>query len=352
MLTDHPPHPALAALATAVPRHVLRQEDVREVGQRLFHADFRDLGRMLAVYQNAGIERRYSCVPLDWYLNEHSFGERNALYIDHAVALLQEAAIKSLDAAGLVPGDIDIIVVVSTSGIATPSLDALLMEAMPFRRDIMRLPIFGLGCAGGVVGLSRAAAMARAHPGARVLYLCVELCGLTFRHRDRSKSNFIATALFGDGAAAAVVSTEIDGLAMTAWGEHTWPQSLDIMGWDIVDDGFGVVFSRDIPSMVRQEFRPVTEAYLKSHAIGLDDIDAFLCHPGGAKVVAALEEALDLDPDALVLSREVLRDYGNMSAATVLFVLASALDQEARGRWLLSSLGPGFTAGFLTLDAA
>ncbi|MEM7121293.1 MAG: 3-oxoacyl-[acyl-carrier-protein] synthase III C-terminal domain-containing protein [Pseudomonadota bacterium] len=352
MPTDHPSHPTLAALATAVPRHVLSQDDVRTVGERLFHADFRDLDRMLAVYPNAGIERRYSCVPLEWYLNEHSFGERNALYIENAVALLEEAAAQSLDQAGLTPGDIDIIVVVSTSGIATPSLDALLMETMPFRRDVMRLPIFGLGCAGGVIGLSRAAAMARAHPGARVLYLCVELCGLTFRHLDRSKSNFIATALFGDGAAAAVIATDIDGAAMTHWGEHTWPQSLDIMGWNIVDDGFGVLFSRDIPAMVRQEFRRVTEDYLSNQAIGLDDIDAFLCHPGGAKVVAALEDALDLGPDALALSRETLRDYGNMSAATVLFVLARALDQGKPGRCLLSSLGPGFSAGFLTLDAA
>ena len=352
MPTDHSPAPALAALATAVPRHVLCQEDVMAAGRHLFQADFRDLDRLLSVYQHAGIDRRYSCVPLDWYLSEHSFGERNALYLDHAVTLLTEAATESLSTAGLAPADIDIIVAVSTSGIATPSLDALLMETMPFRRDVMRLPIFGLGCAGGVVGLARAAAMARAHPGARVLYLCVELCGLTFRHLDRSKSNFIATALFGDGAAAAVVSTDIDGLAMTGWGEHTWPQSLDIMGWNVVDDGFGVLFSRDIPSMVRQEFRPVAEAYLERHAIGVDDIDAFLCHPGGAKVVTALEEALDLDPDALALSREILRDYGNMSAATVLFVLARALEQEARGRWLLSSLGPGFTAGFLTLEAA
>ena len=352
MPTDHPPHPALAALATAVPRHVLRQDDVRTVGERLFHADFRDLDRMLAVYPNAGIEQRYSCVPLEWYLNEHSFGERNALYIDNAVALLQEAATESLDRAGLTPNDIDIIVVVSTSGIATPSLDALLMEAMPFRRDVMRLPIFGLGCAGGVIGLSRAAAMARAHPDARVLYLCVELCGLTFRHLDRSKSNFIATALFGDGAAAAVIATGVGGATMTHWGEHTWPQSLDIMGWNIVDDGFGVLFSRDIPAMVRQEFRRVTESYLESQAIGINDIDAFLCHPGGAKVVAALEDALDLGPDALALSREILRDYGNMSAATVLFVLARALDQKFSGRCLLSSLGPGFSAGFLTLDAS
>ncbi len=342
--------PRLKALATAVPPHVLDQCEVTQAGRSLFGSRFGDIERLLPVYANAGIERRHSCVPLDWYLAEYSFGERNALFLEHAVTLLGDAAKKAMDSARIEPGDVDVIVVVSTSGIATPSLDALLMEALPFRRDVMRLPIFGLGCAGGVMGLARAAAMARADPGAKVLYLCVELCGLTFRHADKSKSNFVATALFGDGAAAAVVSTDMDGPALTAWGEHTWPQSLDVMGWNVVDDGFGVLFSRDIPSLVREQFRDVTERYLAHHDLDLTQIDSFLCHPGGAKVVNGLEEAFDLPHGRLALSRGVLRDYGNMSAATVLFVLERALAGEPAGRCLLSSLGPGFTAGFLTLD--
>jgi alkylresorcinol/alkylpyrone synthase len=342
--------PLLTALATAAPTHVLNQEDVRQAGRSLFGSSFGDIDRLLSVYGHAGIERRASCVPLDWYLCDHSFAERNALYLEHALALLIEAAGKALDATGLAARDIDMIVVVSTSGIATPSLDALLMEAMPFRRDVMRLPIFGLGCAGGVIGLARTAAMARVQPGARVLYLCVELCGLTFRHGDRSKSNFIATALFGDGAAAAIVTTDGRGPRIAAWGEHTWPRSLDVMGWNVADDGFGVLFSRDIPALVRERLRGVTEEFLARHDLILADIDSFLCHPGGAKVIDALEEAFDLAPGALHLSRDVLRDYGNMSAVTVLFVLQRALEDSPAGTWLLSSLGPGFTAAFLILE--
>ena len=352
MTAKEPSLPRLKALATAVPPHVLEQDDVMQAGRSLFGSRLGDVERLLPVYAHAGIERRHSCVPLDWYLSEHSFGERNALFLEHAVKLLGEAAVKAMDDAGLEASDIDAIVVVSTSGIATPSLDALLMEALPFRRDVMRLPIFGLGCAGGVIGLARAAAMARAEPGAKILYLCVELCGLTFRHADKSKSNFVATALFGDGAAAAIVSTDTNGPALTAWGEHTWPQSLDVMGWNVVDDGFGVLFSRDIPSLVREQFREVTETYLARHDLDLTEIDSFLCHPGGAKVVNALEETFDLTHGSLALSRGVLRDYGNMSAVTVLFVLERALAREPAGRWLLSSLGPGFTAAFLTLDVA
>jgi alkylresorcinol/alkylpyrone synthase len=247
---------------------------------------------------------------------------------------------------------VDTIVAVSTSGIATPSLDALLVERLGLRRDVERLPVFGLGCAGGVLGLARAAALARARPGARVLLVVVELCGLTFRLGDRSKSNLIASALFGDGAVACVVSTATEGPTLLAWGEHTWPDSLDVMGWRVENDGLGVVFSRDIPTLVRKDFTAVTDAFLARHGLTRGRIDHFVCHPGGAKVVNALEEALDLPAGALEDSRAVLRDYGNMSAATVLFVLERALGAGRRGRCLLSSLGPGFTAGFLLAEVA
>ena len=343
--------PHLLSLATAVPPYRFEQQAVREVGARLFRDAFGECDYLLDVYQNAAIETRYSCVPLQWYLEEHGLAERNRLYLTNAVALLEQATGEALARAGLEAEDVDAIVSVSTSGIATPSLDALLMERLPFRRDVERLPIFGLGCVGGVLGFARAGALARAFPCRTVLLVVVELCGLTFRRCDLSKSNFIATALFGDGAASAIVRTEGPGPALTSWGEYTWPESLDIMGWDVVDDGFAVVFSRDIPALVRSRFRPVLDAFLRRHGLELDDVDHFLPHPGGAKVVDALEEALGRDRGALAEARTTLRDYGNMSAATVLFVLELALSAGARGRLLLSSLGPGFTTGFVMLDA-
>jgi len=345
--------PRLVALATAVPSHSLDQDDVAERARRLFaERTAADLDRLMPVFAHAGIERRYSCVPINWYEEPHGWTERNALYLENAVRLLERAARRALEAAQLSPADIDAIITVSTTGIATPSLDAMLMGRLELRRDVKRTPMFGLGCAGGVLGLARAADLARAQPESRVLLLVVELCALSFRKNDVSKSNIVATALFGDGAAAAIVSCAGTGPALGASGEHTWPDSLDIMGWDVTDDGLKAVFSRDIPALVRRHMRDVASDFLARHDLSFGDIDHFICHPGGAKVLSALEEAFHLAEGSLDDGRSVLRDYGNMSASTVLFVLERALRKGIAGRSLMSTLGPGFTAGFLLLEAA
>ena len=352
MVDDRVPAPRLAALATAVPPHRLAQADIRAWARGQFDGHVRDIDRMLPAFDNAGIETRYSCMPLDWFSSPRGWAEKNARYLEHALDLLTRAAEDCLAAANMTADDVDAIVTVSTTGIATPSLDARLFERLPFRADTSRLPIFGLGCAGGVNGLARAAEIARARPGARVLFLVVELCGLTFRGSDLSKSNVIATALFGDGASAALLSTEGDGPRLTRWGEHTWPKSLDVMGWTVEEDGLGVVFSRDIPHLVETELPSVVRRYLARDNLYLAHVDAFAAHPGGEKVVTALERVFGQPPGGLTHCRSVLRDYGNMSAATVMFVLRRVLDAGMGRRALMSALGPGFTAGFLTLDAA
>ncbi len=356
--------PKLLSLATAVPSIVLHQADVMARATNLFRGRKSDIERLLPAFTNAGIATRYSCVPPDWYERDHGWAERSQLYVENALDLLERATRDCLARAGLAAGDVDAIVTVSTTGIATPSLDAQLMERLAFRRDIVRLPIFGLGCAGGVLGLARAASLARVMPGARVLFLVVELCALTFRKGDLSKSNIIAAALFGDGAAAALVGPEASaGTAagemptIGAAGEYTWPDSLDVMGWRVEDDGLGVLFSRDIPTLVRTQYRPALDRFLAAHGLTVGDFDGFVCHPGGTKVVAALEEAFSIPPGSLDAARAVLSEYGNMSAATVLFVLERMLragrgrDRQAR-RLLMSALGPGFTAAFLTLHQA
>jgi alkylresorcinol/alkylpyrone synthase len=227
------------------------------------------------------------------------------------------------------------------------------MEVMPFRRDVQRLPIFGLGCAGGTLGLARAAALARAAPGSHVLLLVVELCGLTFRNRDMSKSNVVATALFGDGAAAALLSCRSASGApeVAGWGEYTWPDSLDVMGWRIEEDGFGVLFSRDIPTIVHRQYGPAVDRFLAAQGLRRDDLDGTICHPGGAKVLDALEHVFGLPPGGMVEARQVLNEFGNMSAATVLFVLDATMRRGLRGRYLVSALGPGFTVAFALLEA-
>lgn len=351
----------LTALATAAPRHVIRQAEVARLAEALFGASRRDLDRLLPAFANAGIATRRSCVPMEWYLKPSNWKDRNALFIDHAVDLLEEAAERCLAEAGLDASAIDGLVTVSTTGIATPSLDARLMQRLPFRRDVARLPIFGLGCAGGVLGLSRAATLcqglAQTKPSARVLCLVVELCGLTFRAGDHSKSNVIATALFGDGAAAVLLeSSEPGGPAgrgprLGPQGEHTWPDSLDVMGWEVESDGLGVLFSRDIPTLVRAQLGPAVDSFLARHGLRRGDLDGYVCHPGGAKVIAALEEVFALPDGGLAEAREVLHDYGNMSAVTVLFVLERLRRRGMKGRYLMTALGPGFTVGFQLLEA-
>lgn len=341
--------PRLLALSTAVPPYMLDQRAVcarvaQALGGRL------DVEKLLPVFGNAGIERRYSCVPIAWYERTHGWQERTRLFIDNAVALLERITLDCLDEAGLRREDIDAIVVASTTGIATPSLDALLIERLGLRRDIRRLPIFGLGCAGGVTGLARAVDMARAAPGSRVLFLVVELCALTFRRDDFDRSNIIATALFGDGAAGAILSSDGDGPAFGPAGEHTWPDSLGIMGWDVRDDGLKAIFAQSIPSLVENGLRGVLDDYLARNDRRLASIDGFACHPGGAKVLDALEDSMELQRGSLEDSRATLRDYGNMSAATALFVLRRMKAKLATQRTLLSALGPGFSASFLMLD--
>ncbi len=340
--------PRLLALKSAVPPHVLNQPDVSVRAQALFESR-RDMARLMPVFENTGIERRYSCVPIEWYSQPHGWTDRNALYIENSVALFEKLTLALLDEAGLARADIDAIVVSSTTGIATPSLDALVIEKLGLRRDIRRLPIFGLGCAGGVVGLTRAAELATAHPGSRVLFLVVELCALTFRKDDTSKSNIVATALFGDGAAGAILSTEGNGPVIGPGGEHTWPDSLGIMGWDVEEDGLKAVFSQSIPALVANDFKPILHNYLQVNDLKLADIEGFACHPGGAKVLDALEDAFGIPRGALVDSRGVLRDFGNMSAVTALFVLERMNWRERQ--ILMTALGPGFSAVFLMVGA-
>ena len=342
----------LSAVATAVPEFVLHQSDVVARATEIFAPDVPGFERFAPVYANAGVATRYSCVPLEWYGRPHSFSERNDLYIEHAVALLERVAEALLDQSGLSANDIDALVVVSTTGMATPSLDALLIERMALRRDVERLPVFGLGCAGGVTGLARAGQLARSRPGARVMLLVVELCGLTFRVNDTGKSNIISTALFGDGAAGALVQCGGQGPAIVDWAEHTWPGSLDVMGWSFGEDGLGIQLSQDVPGFVRDNLPTPVAAFLERNGLTIADIDGHICHPGGGKVLDALEHVFGLAPGDLATPRAVMRDYGNMSAATVLFVLKETTAQTPTGRFLMSALGPGFTASLALLEMA
>lgn len=343
--------PTILSVATAVPRFRLDQADVARAAAHVFDRERSDIERLMPVFDNAGVATRHSAVPMEWYFEPHGWRERNQRYLANAVELLGNAATEALQQAGRKPSDIAAVVVVSTTGIATPSLDAVLLNRLDLPPTILRLPIFGLGCAGGVVGLSHAAALARTLPDGDVLFLVVELCSVTFRRSDMSKSNIIGAALFGDGAAAMVIGRPgSTGLRLGPSGMHTWPDSLRVMGWDVEDDGLGVLFSRDIPTLVREEMRPAADAFLARCGLTVRDVAGYVCHPGGVKVLDALEQAFDMAPGSMAAARDILRDYGNMSAVTVLFVLQRMIRDGLAGRHLMSALGPGFSVGFQIIE--
>lgn len=341
--------PRLASLATAVPPHVLEREEVVKQAARIFARFGDEFTRMLPVFTNTGIDRRYSACPADWFNSQSNWPERMAIFVDVAERLFREATTKALHVAGLKADQVDAIVSVSSTGIATPTIEARVMHEMGFRDDVTRVPVFGLGCAGGLTGLSLAARLSRAMPGKTVLLVVIELCTLAFRPDEMSKSNIIASALFGDGAAAAIIRDQGPGPVLEHDGEHTWPNTTGIMGWRVDQEGFGAIFSRSIPELALNDLRPAADAFLARHAKSFVDVDHYSFHPGGTKVIQALEQAFELNEGTLESERKILAGYGNMSAPTVLFVLQRDLQQPWTGRRFLGSLGPGFTASFLTM---
>src|SRR5215831_12497157 len=335
----------ILSLATASPPNELPQDEVVKAATELLSPRYPGFERMAPVFTTAGIRTRQSVVPFEWFFEPKDWPQRTEAYTAGAVDLFARAAEAALAQARLTGADVDAIVTVSSTGIATPSLEARAMSRLGFRCDVARVPVFGLGCAGGVTGLSLAGRLAQARPGSVVLMVSVELCTLACRLDEMTSANIVATALFGDGAAACVVRAGEGGVAeIEAAGEHTWPDSLDIMGWNVDPLGFGVIFDRSIPTFTIDHFRPALEDVLERMGIGFADVDRFICHPGGAKVIEALEKSLDLGQGALTFEREVLADHGNMSAPTVLFVLERALAAKTTGRLVMTALGPSFTA--------
>ena len=343
----------ILALATASPPFNLDQVTALKVAREALAQEFADFERMSKVFATTGIAHRQLAKPVDWYQHPRDFPERARAYLECACDLYVDAATNALAAAGLPASSVDTVVTASSTGIATPSLDAMVMARLGFRHDIARVPVFGLGCAAGATGLGLAAKLAQASPGAVVLFVTVELCSLAFRSRDVDKADIIATALFGDGAAAAILKSGDEGFAViTGAAETTWPDTLDIMGWRIDDGGLAVVLNRAIPMFARQNLRPAMERILAGQDLVIEEIDRFVCHPGGAKVVDAIELALSLDRGSLDHEREVLRDHGNMSAPTALFVLDRVRQRGMPPLSVLAALGPGFTMITVTLRSA
>lgn len=337
--------PAIAAVGTALPVNRVCQSDIRNFAAALFREGLPHLERLMPVFENASIEARYLAQPLEWYRTQHSFAEANALYETIAFELSDAAANAALDRAGIDREKIGAVLFVSSTGIATPTIDSKLIQKLGLSVHAKRLPLWGLGCAGGVAGLARAAELAAATQEP-VLLVAVELCSLTFQRNDFSKSNLVGSSIFGDGAAAVVLVPEQKGPVVFGSYSTLFPETEDIMGWDMSETGLKVRFSRDIPAIVREYLPGLLKQACAQWGIETGSIRHFVAHPGGTKVLAAYSDSLGLNSEQLAEAYQVLRQYGNMSSASVLFVLERFLAKNPpTGDYgVMLALGPGFSA--------
>ncbi len=349
--------PALAAVSTIDFPHKVEQQMVKEGARKLFAPSFPQVERMMSVFDNTEIKTRNLCKPLDYYTTIHSFEDQNAEYILQSLEYSIQAIEECIASAQIIKNEITDLIFISTTGLSTPSLDALIINKMRLPQDINRMAVFGLGCAGGVAGFSKANILAIANPNAVVLLVAVELCSLTFLRNDFSKSNFIGSSLFADGVAACIITgdnkpnTTKNEFTFLATESKLYYDSLDVMGWEFLDKGFKVLFSSDIPTIIAKNIRNDVSSFLEKHHLKISDIKNFIFHPGGKKVLTAYEEALMVEGDFLKNTREVMNDNGNMSSTTVLYVLERFFTQGFKnGYGLMVSMGPGFSCEMVLLQ--
>ncbi len=347
----------LVEVGRAFPENYYNQGELIAALTKLWGARIHNPARLEQLHHNVLVGGRHLALPMEEYPGLTSFTETNDAYIRCAVDLGARAVTDGLQRAGLTPQDVDHIFFTSVTGIATPSIDARLVNRLELRPDVKRTPIFGLGCVAGAAGVARAADYLRGFPGQVAVLLSVELCSLTLQAGDLSVANLIASGLFGDGAAAAVlVGAEREGSPEGARVVDTrsvfYPDSEYVMGWDVTSGGFQVVLSADVPLVVGRHIRADVDRFLADHDLTVADIDSFVCHPGGPKVLEAFEEALEVPREALQLTWDSLAQVGNLSSASVLMVLRDTMEQRRPrpGSYgLMMAMGPGFCSELVLL---
>jgi alkylresorcinol/alkylpyrone synthase len=344
----------IGPIAVTVPEHVLTQADVKKAVEAVVPLNRDRLGAVMSLFDGAGVNRRYSVLPVGGLHRPRDLTETMDLYRSHALRLGRLVAQECLERAEVAASEVDLVITVSCTGVMLPSLDAFLANDLGFRPDVRRLPITELGCLGGAAALTHAREFIAGRPGANVLVISVELPTLSFQARDVSPANLISTAIFGDGAAAALVTgREIAGARMLDTRSHLFPRSLDALGFDLKTDGFHVVLGRELPGLVRAEIKRLVTELLERNGLTRADLSVFALHPGGKRILDAVEDQLALRPEETAPSRDILREYGNLSSATVFFVLNECLSRHkppAGARGLLGAFGPGFSGELAVLQ--
>lgn len=359
----------IGSIGLGIPPNHITQEEAKVLVKDVFRSNSRKLTKLLPVFDNAKVAARQIVVNESWFERPHTFAETNQLYFSHAKRLSLQAMDACLQKNEFlqeaIPYDaIDLIVFVSSTGIVTPSLDAHLLNERNFREDLIRMPLWGLGCAGGAIGLSRAYEWIKLHPDKVALVVCCELCSLTFQRDDVSISNLVGTAIFGDGVGTTLLVGESSPfihhlrehkLMIKGTASFTKKNSTNVMGWNVTDGGLEVIFSKHIPKLVKELWKDHVMRFLKKEQQEIDGLSAIVAHPGGRKVLEEMERTLHIPRNLLSHSYDVLEHHGNMSSATVLYVLRKWLqagNEQAfkKEKGILCALGPGFSSELLLLE--
>lgn len=345
----------IASVGSALPPHFYDQETLLSAFRSRWAKRHHNLDRLEALHRNVLVGGRHLALPMEEYDELTTWGDANDAWIRVAQDVGEVAICRALEKAGLEVDDVDALIFVTVTGVATPSIDARLMNRLKMPSRVKRMPIFGLGCVAGTAGVARAADYVRAYPDQVAVLLSVELCSLTLQRHDLSIPNLIASGLFGDGAAAAVVvgaERQSNGPRIVDSRSVFYPDSEEVMGWEISESGFKIVLSADVPEVVGRYLRRDVDGFLGEHGLSRSDIRSWVSHPGGPKVLTAMQEALELPDGALDVTWNSLRTLGNLSSTSVLMVLEDTMNDhrpEPGSLGMMLAMGPGFCSELVLL---
>lgn len=345
----------IRTIASIDPRHRFSTDEIIRAAEQfwLSHIDERSRSAALKIMKGAEIRERYSICPLETVFSDLSFQEKNDIYIEAVKEMAEAALLKACEQADISPQKLDYLITTSCTGFMIPSVDAYLVDKLGLKQNIVRMPITEMGCAGGTSAMIYATKILRGHPGANAAVICVEAPSITFQKQDLSMENLVSTAIFADGAAAAILTSDSlpKGPRILDTDMYHFPNSTHLMGYRLLNSGLKIVLDRDVPNAIAEHFPRFLYPFLEKNRLTLDDVNHFIFHPGGKKILQQVESILKPSGKNVENSKAILKNRGNLSSATVLYVLERAMAEAKEGdSGYMLAFGPGFSAQSLLLE--